>query len=104
MLGEMEDNWVKGETLLFHDEGNICPGSKTHKFAVTSRFNSSLLGYVKWFNQWRQYCFFPVNAVFDKKCLREIAEFCEDRTQRQQSKHKKKRTRIFSIINTFPAS
>jgi hypothetical protein len=86
LLEELDNNWIKGKTLLFHDEGHLSPGSATHKFAVTSRYNSSLLGYVKWFNQWRQYCFFPVNAVFDKKCLREIAEFLDNRTQLQRSK------------------
>jgi hypothetical protein len=104
MLEDIDNGWWKGEVLLFHDEGNISPGSKTHKFAVTSGLNSSLLGYVKWFNVWRQYCFFPVNAVFDKRCLREIAEFCEQQTERRREKHKKKLTRIFSICKTFPAS
>lgn len=86
MLKTCDHNWVQGEYLNFKDEGLVSPGSVTHKFSVTSRQNSSLLGYVKWFIQWRQYCFFPMNAVFDKKCLREVAEFCERATDEHRAK------------------
>jgi hypothetical protein len=39
------------------------------------------LGRVSWFSAWRCYAFFPAgDTVFEKVCLRDIAEFCEDRT------------------------
>lgn len=40
------------------------------------------LGTVKWFGRWRCYAFFPdTNTVFEKTCLRDIAQFCEERTK-----------------------
>jgi hypothetical protein len=39
------------------------------------------LGEVKFYPQWRKYCFFPfVNTVFDTACLEEIAGFCAMKT------------------------
>ena len=36
------------------------------------------LGEVKWFARWRKYSFFPLShTVFEKDCLRDIADFCE---------------------------
>lgn len=76
----------RGEYLNFKDEGKVNKLAKTRKFSVHSRHNGSMLGYVKYFVQWRQYTFFPFNAVFDKKCLREIADFCEKKTTEQREK------------------
>lgn len=81
MFKTIDNQWTEGEYLKFKDEGYVSPGSKTRKYAVYSTYNSAFLGYVKWFIQWRQYTFWPVGgSVFDKKCLREVAEFCELRT------------------------
>lgn len=88
MLTQYDHNWIKGEFLNFKNEGAVSPGSVTSRFAVMSRHSGALLGYVKWFVQWRQYCFFPVDAVFDKKCLREIAEFCETQTVEHRGRKK----------------
>ena len=39
------------------------------------------LGLIKWFGRWRCYAFFPrTETVFERKCLRDIADFCEART------------------------
>lgn len=36
------------------------------------------LGVVKWFGRWRGYAFFPkTGTVFEQKCLRAVADFCE---------------------------
>jgi hypothetical protein len=38
------------------------------------------LGEVKWFPAWRRFCFYPaVDTAFDQACLREIADFCEEK-------------------------
>lgn len=87
-IAQLDQKWYRGEYLNFHDEGLISPGSVTHVFKVMSRLNGSVLGSVRWFIQWRQYCFFPLNAVFDKKCLREVAEFCEQMTEERRAKRK----------------
>ena len=41
-----------------------------------------LLGELAWLGRWRTYCFFPLQStVFEQQCLRDIAEFCEERSQ-----------------------
>lgn len=88
MLTNTEPKWIEGAYLNFKDEGLVTPGSKTRKFSVISRHSGALLGYVKWYVPWRQYVLFPINAVFDKKCLREVADFCERETNTHREKRK----------------
>lgn len=50
------------------------------------------LGIVKWFGSWRRYAFFPkADTVFEKDCLRDIANFCESKTNEHYSNLKKVR-------------
>ncbi len=89
-------DWFRSSHLDFRDDGPFKVGAKTRQFSVFSRANRSLLGYVKWWTQWRQYVFFPLNSLFDKNCLREVAQFCEevttvhkDRLPKLKNYHKK---------------
>ena len=51
------------------------PG-KTRKFFIGSKSQQSLLGEVKRYPAWRQYCFLPaMNCVFSAGCLRDIETF-----------------------------
>lgn len=78
MIEQIDDKWYRGKFLLIKDQGLVRPGGKTKVFAVQSNVDSSYLGCIKWFTTWRQYVFYPVpGAAFDKKCLRELADFCE---------------------------
>lgn len=53
-------------------------GRKTNKWIVSNSLNDEPLGDIRWFGRWRQYAFFPLdNLVFEKTCLRSIADFCE---------------------------
>ena len=38
-------------------------GSKTSTWSVHSKGSCVLLGVVKWYAQWRKYCFFPLISV-----------------------------------------
>jgi hypothetical protein len=63
--------------LIFKDAGTSESGL-TRKWAATATDSSTILGVVKWFAQWRKYCFFPYdNSLFDAGCLVELAEFCK---------------------------
>lgn len=44
-------------------------GRKTKIVGVYSLSSGALLGEIKWYGAWRQYCFFPRNAIFNKDCL-----------------------------------
>lgn len=71
---------------------------KTYVFRVSTKIdlgepieNSVLLGYIKWHGPWRCYSFFVSSAdgefelVFEKQCLRDIANFCEAATIEQRA-------------------
>lgn len=62
-------------------------GGKTKRWFVYPKGQvwAEALGEVKWFGRWRCYGFFPAwRTVYEKTCLRDLAEFCESET----SKHK----------------
>jgi len=49
---------------------------KTEVYDVLSKHQGSVLGHIKWYSQWRQYCFFPSSmTVFNPDCLKTICEF-----------------------------
>lgn len=51
-------------------------GDKTNKWYVIARSNEAVLGEIKWFGRWRQYCFFPViGSVFNPDCMDHICTF-----------------------------
>ena len=60
---------------------NILPASqllppKTLVWDVTNKKSGELLGRIKYYAKWRQYCFFPsVSTVFSMGCLNEITGF-----------------------------
>lgn len=44
------------------------------------------LGRVGWYAPWRCYAFFPRDrTIFERVCLREIANFCEEQTNAHRS-------------------
>lgn len=46
---------------------------KTQRWAIISKSSGFLLGEIKWFGEWRQYCFFPSQGtVFNGSCLDDI--------------------------------
>ncbi len=52
---------------------------KTEIWNVLSRSTEFILGQIKWYPQWRQYCFFPSpNSVFNTGCLDHINGFIKE--------------------------
>ena len=54
---------------------------KTKKFDVISKSSEYILGYIDWYNPWRQYCFtvYPDGeTVFNSTCLELITNFLKD--------------------------
>lgn len=48
------------------------------------------LGEIKWLGKWRKYAFFPDrDMVFEQDCLRDLAQFCEDKTKTHREAKKK---------------
>lgn len=46
----------------------------------------NILGWVAWYGPWRKYVFNAGGALFDAKCLREIADFCESQTKEHKAR------------------
>ena len=58
------------------------PPQKNRKTKIIHLISSgdveTLLGVIKWFGAWRQYCFFPKeNTLYNNECLKDIKEFLE---------------------------
>ncbi len=74
-----ESKWIYFE--LFHE------GEKTSKWYVLARRNDAVLGEIKWYGPWRQYCFFPViGTIFNPGCMDHISEFIRAEMERRKKK------------------
>lgn len=57
------------------------PGKKTRIWDMRSK-TGFMTGSIRWWGAWRKYVFFPEpDCLFDKDCLRLIADFCEEQTR-----------------------
>ena len=46
---------------------------KTEIWDVVSKSSESVLGKIKWYGPWRQYCFYPSpNCIFNNQCMTDI--------------------------------
>jgi hypothetical protein len=58
------------------------PGRKTNVWQVATIDAPVILGEIKFWPRWRKYAFFPLaNTLYEKDCLRDIADFCEAETR-----------------------
>ena len=61
-------------------------GCKTSLWIVKTKEDSIPLGLIKWYGAWRTYAFFPANdTIFEDDCLRDIAQFIEDRMKERKN-------------------
>lgn len=81
----MESKWIKFEKT--EDTG------KTSVHAVITKDGSKLLGWIKWWPNWRTYSFMPREyTVFETQCLSDIISFInklmlERKVKRQNQKN-----------------
>ena len=59
---------------------------KTKKFNVISKCSDCKLGEIRWYPQWRNYCYMIGDLVFSDRCLMEMSQFIT----RLNKEHKKK--------------
>ncbi len=91
MVETVDDIWERTEYLNFRDRGLVGEGRKTRVYDIISRLKGTKLGEVRWYALWRQYVFYPHNALFDKNCLRDIADYCELKTKQYREANPPKR-------------
>lgn len=63
--------------------GQVIKGGKTRSWAIyTAGDQGTILGEVRWYSAWRRYAFYPhQNTVYERDCLRALADFCDDKTR-----------------------
>ena len=67
------------------------PEQVTKRWAIVATDGEVELGEVKWWGKWRCYAYFPLNnTLYEKQCLRDIANFCESKTTEQRERAKGK--------------
>jgi len=50
-------------------------GKKTHTYRILNK-RGELLGEIKWYSAWRQYCFYPLgNSIWNIDCLADVQDF-----------------------------
>jgi len=64
------------------------PKPKTKVWWIVNKYDDGHIGTIGWYASWRKYSFYPLNnTVYEQVCLREIADFCENKTkEHKQSK------------------
>lgn len=56
--------------------------AKTDQYEVIAKSTGWLLGHIKWYSKWRQYCFFPISdTLFNGGCLTDIRDFLNSRME-----------------------
>lgn len=51
-------------------------GRKTRRYHVRNASSGDVIGVIKWYGAWRQYCFFPsAVTVWSSGCLRDVHNF-----------------------------
>jgi len=71
-----EPRWIRFE------ERPSLRGRRTRRWAVVNKERGDHLGEISWYGPFRQYSFCPSGtAVFERQCLRDIANFCELQTR-----------------------
>ena len=64
---------MKSKYMEFDKIGDT---GKTEIWNILSKSSSFILGQIKWYGAWRQYCFYPSpNSVFNNTCMQEIIQF-----------------------------
>jgi len=54
---------------------------KTKVIAVVNKTHQEEIGILRWYAQWRQYCFFPHhNTIWNKNCLNDVNEMITELT------------------------
>ena len=60
---------------------------KTKVIAVVNKHHEEVLGMIKWFSRWRQYCFFPnTETVWNINCLNDVNEVIKNLMDERKKK------------------
>ncbi len=64
---------------LRFDQAQVGDNRKTEVWNVYSKSSGGMLGQIKWFGQWRQYCFWPFrDRIFNTECMSDISKVIKE--------------------------
>ena len=77
-----------GEYILGSD---VTPDDfKTKVIELVSKHDGTVLGVIKWYGAWRQYCFFSEgDCLFNNTCLKDIYEYMSELNKEKRNENKK---------------
>lgn len=78
MINQIDERLYEGKYITFfkYDFKDLKKPPKTDNWFIYTKTDNFLLGYIKWFNRWRCYAFYPeVETVFEKSCMQDITDF-----------------------------
>lgn len=77
-LVPINEFFYESEYLTFERDSIREEGRKTQFWIVTSKSSGDVLGYVKWYGPWRQYCFWPEgDTIWNIACLEDVQDLIE---------------------------
>lgn len=72
---------MSAKWILF-EESLPVPGHRTKRWTIYDKDGRDELGFIAWYSPWRCYSFYPfARTIYEKRCLRDIADFCDEQTQ-----------------------
>ena len=78
--------YLRSEMKTYLDFQKVEEKQTTIVYDVVSKTQGAILGTIKWYAAWRQYCYFPKgDTVFSGGCLSEIRGFIEGLMERRKS-------------------
>jgi hypothetical protein len=90
MRGQVKDKAEAKDKAKWISFYFLLDTGKTKIWEVMSKGQGAILGVIKWYGAWRKYSFSPrSNTIFEEKCLRDIADFCERETLAHRAARKR---------------
>jgi len=75
---------IKSKYMEFDKIGDT---GKTEIWNILSKSSGYILGQIKWYGSWRQYCFFPsAHCVFNNSCMTDILNFIKELMEDRRKK------------------
>jgi len=66
---------IKETQYLVFEEQEIKASRKTKIINITNITHGEVIGVIKWYGSWRQYCFYPTNnTIWNTTCLDDVQE------------------------------
>ena len=73
---------VKSKYLEFDKIGDT---GKTEVWNIISKSSEFILGQIKWYGAWRQYCFWPTtHTVFNVECINDVANAIKELMEKRK--------------------